>query len=66
LSICMKCSSNGHAKTHMLKSREGGIARMTIDEKIRYGTVALGAAGLIFSTLGVHISPLDVIGGYGN
>jgi hypothetical protein len=39
---------------------------MTLDEKVRYGMMALGGASIVFATLGVHISPLEVIGGYGN
>ncbi len=38
---------------------------MTLDEKIRYGMVALSGASLVFATLGVHISPLAVCGGIG-
>ncbi len=39
---------------------------MTLDEKVRYGMMALGGASLVFATLGVHISPLDGgLGGYG-
>ena len=39
---------------------------MTLDEKVRYGMMALGGASIVFATLGVHVSPLEVIGGYGN
>jgi len=38
---------------------------MTLDEKIRYGMVALAGASVVFATLGVHINPLDIIGGAG-
>jgi len=38
---------------------------MTLDEKIRYGMVALGGASIVLATLGVHISPLEIIGGMG-
>ena len=38
---------------------------MTLDEKIRYGMFALSGAGIILATLGVHISPLEIIGGAG-
>jgi hypothetical protein len=38
---------------------------MTLDEKVRYGMMALGGAGLVLTTLGVHISPLEIIGGMG-
>jgi hypothetical protein len=39
---------------------------MTPDEKVRYGLIALGAASLVFATLGLHISPLDAMSGAGS
>lgn len=39
---------------------------MTLDEKIRYGMIALTGASLVFATLGVHISPLGASGGSGS
>jgi hypothetical protein len=41
------------------------VASMTLDEKVRYGMIALGGASVVLATLGVHISPLSVIGGMG-
>ena len=41
------------------------IVNMTLDEKIRYGMVALSGAGVVLATLGVHINPLAIIGGAG-
>ena len=41
------------------------VVSMTLDEKIRYGMVALAGASVVLATLGVHISPLEVIGGMG-
>jgi hypothetical protein len=38
---------------------------MTLDEKIRYGMLALGATSIVLATLGVHIGPLDIAGGHG-
>jgi len=38
---------------------------MTLDEKIRFGMVALSGASIVFAALGVHISPLEIIGGAG-
>jgi hypothetical protein len=38
---------------------------MTLDEKIRYGMVALTGASVVLSTLGVHVNPLAVAGGMG-
>ena len=41
------------------------VVNMTLDEKIRYGMIALGGASIVLATLGVHISPLEIIGGMG-
>ena len=41
------------------------VANMTLDEKVRYGMLALGGASVVLATLGVHISPLEIIGGMG-
>ena len=38
---------------------------MTLDEKIRFGMVALSGASLVFASLGVHVNPLTIIGGAG-
>ncbi len=38
---------------------------MTLDEKIRYGMLALSGASLIFAALGLQVSPLKLIGGAG-
>jgi hypothetical protein len=42
-----------------------GLAKMTLDEKVRYGMVALSGASVVLATLGVHINPLEIIGGAG-
>lgn len=40
---------------------------MTIDEKVRYGMMALGGASVVFATLGLHVSPLAyVVGSWGD
>jgi len=41
------------------------LPTMTLDEKIRYGMVALTGASLVLTGLGVHVNPLTVLGGYG-
>ncbi len=41
------------------------VGIMTLDEKVRFGMVALSGASLVFASLGVHINPLTVIGGMG-
>ncbi len=38
---------------------------MTLDEKIRYGMVALSGTAIVMATLGIHFSPLVVLGGMG-
>lgn len=38
-------------------------AHMTLDQKIRYGMLALTGASIVFASLGVHVGPLEVIGG---
>jgi hypothetical protein len=38
---------------------------MTLDEKIKYGMVALTGASIVLTTLGVHVTPLAAAGGYG-
>jgi hypothetical protein len=49
-----------------LKFDRGGIWTMTLDEKVRYGIMALGGASVVLATLGVHVSPLETIGSWGN
>jgi len=39
---------------------------MTLEDKVRYGMMALTGASFVFATLGVHISPLQVTHGYGD
>jgi hypothetical protein len=38
---------------------------MTLDEKIRYGMMALAGASVVLTALGIHVNPLTVAGGYG-
>lgn len=38
---------------------------MTVDEKIRYGMMALTGAGIVLTTLGLHVGPLGAVGGLG-
>ena len=38
---------------------------MTVDEKVRLGMLALTGASLVFVSLGVHFSPLEVVGSWG-
>lgn len=40
-------------------------ADMTLDEKIRYGMLALTGASFVFASLGLNAGPLEVIGGWG-
>jgi hypothetical protein len=39
---------------------------MTLDEKVRLGMMAVTGASIVFATMGVHISPLSIGGGYGD
>jgi hypothetical protein len=41
------------------------VADMTLDEKIRYGMLALSGASLVFASLGLKVGPLEIIGGWG-
>jgi hypothetical protein len=41
------------------------VADMTLDEKIRYGMVALTGASIVFASLGLKAGPLEIIGGWG-
>jgi hypothetical protein len=41
------------------------LGNMTLDEKVRYGMVALSGASVVLATLGVHLNPLEIIGGMG-
>jgi hypothetical protein len=36
---------------------------MTLDEKVRYGIMAVGGASLVLTALGLHLSPLEQISG---
>ena len=47
------------------KSSSVQSADMTLDEKIRYGMMALTGASLVFASLGLKIGPLEAIGGAG-
>jgi hypothetical protein len=41
------------------------LVNMTLDEKVRFGMVALSGASVVLATLGVHVNPLEIIGGMG-
>jgi hypothetical protein len=38
---------------------------MTLEEKVRYGMLAVTGAAVVANVLGVHISPLDLAGSSG-
>ena len=38
---------------------------MTLDEKVRYGMIALTGASVVLAGLGIHVNPLAVAGGMG-
>lgn len=41
---------------------------MTIDDKIRYGMLALGGATMVLTAMGLsaHVGPLSISGGFGD
>ena len=40
---------------------------MTLEDKVKFGMMALSGASIVFTTLGVHVSPLaQVTGSWGN
>jgi hypothetical protein len=39
---------------------------MTLDEKIRFGMLAVTGASLVFASLGLRLGPLEIIGGFGS
>ena len=60
--------TNPYRICHMLNliwSPSLGLVKMTLDEKVRYGMLALTGASVVLATLGVHINPLEVAGGMG-
>lgn len=38
---------------------------MTLDEKVRYGMLALTGASIVFAALGLRVGPLEPIGSLG-
>ncbi|MGA2200048.1 MAG: hypothetical protein ABSG45_08940 [Nitrososphaerales archaeon] len=38
---------------------------MTIDDKIRYGMIALTGSSVVLAAFGVHINPLAYVQGFG-
>ena len=55
-----------YAYTYSLNPSGVDTLSMTLDEKIRYGMLALTGASIVFAALGVHIAPLDIAGGHGS
>ena len=51
------------ASAEYLNTESHVLSAMTIDEKIRYGMVALTGAGVVLATFGIHVNPLAVAGG---
>jgi hypothetical protein len=50
----------------MLKSKLLVQFDMTLDEKVRYGMVALGGASVVLTALGLHLGPINIVGGAGD
>jgi len=38
---------------------------MTLEDKVRYGLIAVAGAAVVANLLGVHLSPLDIAAGSG-
>lgn len=49
-----------------LRIRSENDNAMTLEDKVRYGMMAVSSAAFVLSAMGVHVSPLDVGGSYGN
>jgi len=39
---------------------------MTLDQKVRFGIMAVSGAAVVANLMGVHLSPLEIIGGSGS
>jgi len=52
-------------RLNLISTGSQSSADMTLDEKIRLGMVALTGASLVFASLGLSVSPLEIIGGFG-
>ena len=39
---------------------------MTLDQKVRLGVMAVSGAAVVANLMGVHLSPLEIIGGAGS
>ena len=53
-------------RRHSLKNKVCVTVRdMTLDEKLRYGMLALSGASIVFASLGLKVGPLEMIGGFG-
>ena len=51
----------------MLKSEGFQMCSMTIDEKVRYGMIAVGGASFVLAALGFHAGPIVTnVGGAGD
>jgi len=49
----------------IFKSEFQEATDMTLDEKIRFGMLALAGASIVFASLGIPIAPLEQIRGFG-
>jgi hypothetical protein len=52
-------------RLNLKKAMHPMVWTMTLDEKIRLGMVALAGASIVFASLGLTASPLEIIGGFG-
>jgi hypothetical protein len=49
----------------LINEHPAALATMTLDEKIRYGMLALTGASFVFAALGLKLGPLEIVGGWG-
>jgi hypothetical protein len=54
-----------HVNSEGLFSTVSDIVPMTIDDKIRYGMIALTGSSVVLAAFGVHINPLAYVQGFG-
>ena len=63
---CIEGAAAFLCESSRLNQIAGNDMSMTLDEKIRLGMLALAGASIVFASLGVHLGPLDINGGWGS
>ena len=65
ISVCIEKYAYPLSRNLGINTEKSMPLLMTIDDKIRYGMIALAGASLVLAALGVHVDPLRIGGGYG-